>query len=231
MSDHCVLLPGLDGTGRLFDPFLTAKPERFTAQVISYPPKEIAYENLESYLKPKLPESRDFWLVAESFSGPLAVRIGAQGPPGLLGVVLVCSFVRSPRPFWLRALPWSLLCRVPSPAWVLRWTGAGFQASPELVRQVRAARESIGPAVVAGRLASVSTVDESESLVRCAIPTLYLRARRDRIVLRGSAEHIRRLKPDTEVAVLDGPHMLLQAAPASAWAAVGEFIDRHRAAG
>ena len=231
MSDHFVLLPGLDGTGRLFAPFLAARPGRFTAQVVPFPPNETAYQALEAYVRPRLPESQDFWLVAESFSGPLAARISAQGPPGLRGTVFVCSFVRSPRPFWLRALPWPLLCRLPSPAWALRWTSVGFETAPESVREARAVRRSIGPAVIAARLASVAAADESESLARCAIPMLYLRARRDRLVLRGSAEHIRNLKPDTEVAVLDGPHMLLQAAPARAWAAVSGFVDRHRATG
>jgi len=230
MSDHLVLLPGLDGTGRLFGPFLEAKPERFTAQVVSYPLDETAYEDLESYLRSRLPQSQDYWLVAESFSGPLAVRIGAEGPPGLLGVVLVCSFVRSPRPFWLRTLPWAVLCRLPSPALALRWTSVGFGASHELVRELRAVREQVAPAVIAGRLASVSTVDESESLACCETPTLYLRARHDKLVFRGSAEHIRRIKPNTEIAVLDGPHMLLQTAPVSAWGVVSEFIDQHRAA-
>lgn len=231
MSDHLVLLPGLDGTGRLFSAFLEIQPDRFTTEVTAYPPDETSYENLESHLRSNLPKSQPFWLVAESFSGPLAVRVGAEAPRGLLGIILVCAFVRSPRPLWLRALPWSLLCRLPSPALALRCTTVGFQVPHEFVREVQAVRRSAGPSVVAGRLASVSAVDESESLTRCTVPVLCLQARQDRLVLRKSAEHIRSLKPDTEVAILDGPHLLLQAAPARAWAAIGAFINRHRAAG
>lgn len=231
MIDHIVLLPGLDGTGRLFRSFVEITPDRFTVDVERYPAdKALSYDDLETRLRAELPEARPFWLLAESFSGPLAARLGSNGLAGLLGIIFVCSFVRSPRPFWMRALPWSLLCRLPASVQAVHW---GFEArgGPQgLVGEMIAARRSVEPRVIAARLRFMSAVDESASLRRCTVPTLYLRARRDRLVLRGSGRHIQQLKPDTQLAVLDTSHLLLQTAPAAAWFEIESFIDQHRPA-
>lgn len=230
MLDHLVLLPGLDGTGRLFRGFLEVMPARFTVDVKRYPPDVASYEDLESRLRSSLPEARPFWLIAESFSGPLAVRLGAGGLSGLLGIVLVCSFVRSPRPFWLRVLPWSLLCRLPAPVVAVRWAFTGWRASPEFVREAAAVQRGVKPAVAAARLRLIMRVDESKSLGLCAVPILYLQALRDRLVHSNSARHIQRIKPDTQLTVLDTSHLLLQTAQVSAWSAIEHFIDGHRPA-
>lgn len=225
-----MLLPGLDGTGELFRGFLEVKPARFTVDVKEYPLDAASYDDLESRLRSDLPEAGPFWLVAESFSGPLAVRVGAEGSSGLLGIILVCSFVRSPRPFWLRVLPWPLLCRLPTPKLAARWAFAGWKASPELIREAVGVLRRIKPSVVAARLGLIAEVDESERLGRCTVPILYLQGRRDRLVLRSSARHIQKLKPDTHLTVLDAPHLLLQTARVDAWAAIERFVDGHRRA-
>ena len=225
MSDHLVLLPGLDGTGQLFRWFLEAKPVRFTVDVKEYPLDAVSYDELESQLSSDLPEQQPFWLLAESFSGPLAVRLGAQGLSGLLGIILVCSFVRSPRPFWLRVLPLSLLCRLPAPLLAIRWAFAGLRASPEVVREAAAVHRRVEPSVAAARLGLIADVDESARLGRCTIPMLYLQARRDRLVLGSSARHVQRIKPETDLTQLDASHLLLQTAPVSAWSAIEHFID------
>lgn len=228
VTDHLVLLPGLDGTGKLFSAFLEVQPARFSVDVMTYPADAVSFDELEARLRSELPEGRPSWLVAESFSGPLAVSLAACGIPDLLGLVFVCSFVRCPRPFWLRVLPWRLLCRLPAPALGLRWAMTGLGAEKSLVGEVREVRRELEPATVVGRLESATAVDESRNLALCAVPALYLRGHRDRIVLRRSADHISGLKPDTEVTVLDAPHLLLQSVPVAAWAAIASFIDAHR---
>ena len=90
-----VLLPGLDGTGRLFAPLLRALPG-LEPIVVSYPCREVLdVQGLLHVIEGALP-TEPYILVAESFSGPLAVRVAARRPLGLRGLVLVASFVRSP---------------------------------------------------------------------------------------------------------------------------------------
>ena len=55
---------------------------------------------------------------------------------------------------------------------------------------------------------------------------VLLRARRDRLVRLESASRIQALRPSTELAHIDAPHLLLQANPAAAWSFVAPFLER-----
>ncbi len=93
-----VLLPGLDGTGRLFAPLLQEFPPEVESHVISYRPDvALGYEKLLQIVQSTLAQ-KPFVLVAESFSGPLALQIASTGLNHLRGVVLIASFVSNPRP-------------------------------------------------------------------------------------------------------------------------------------
>lgn len=94
-----VLLPGLDGTGLLFEAFVAFLGEDIDVIVVSYPADiPLGYPELESIARSLLPPDKPFYLLGESFSGPIALSIAASPPPGLLGVILCCSFARDPLP-------------------------------------------------------------------------------------------------------------------------------------
>lgn len=108
------MLPGLDGSSRLSPPFLSAlQAYGLSTQAITLPaqgPQDHA--TLAQRLWSQLP-SRPFILLAESFSGPLAVEMATRHPTGLRGLVLAATFARRPVP--LPAASAALL----SPAWPL----------------------------------------------------------------------------------------------------------------
>ena len=86
-----VLIPGLDGTGDLFAPFVAALGEVDT-QVISYPPdRAMDYAEHEAHVRSLLPREGEYVLLAESFSGPVGIAIAASNPAGLRGLILCCS--------------------------------------------------------------------------------------------------------------------------------------------
>jgi len=91
-----IVLPGLDGTGALTAPLGDTLRGSHDVEIISYPTNLTRYEDIAPWLAPQL-GSRDYALVAESFSGPLAIAIAAERPQGLKALVLVASFARSPR--------------------------------------------------------------------------------------------------------------------------------------
>ena len=94
-----VLLPGMDGTGELFAPFVAALGPDQAVTVVRYPAEPaLGYAELESFARAALPADRPFVLVGESFSGPIAIRIAADPPPNLVGVVLSTTFARAPLP-------------------------------------------------------------------------------------------------------------------------------------
>ena len=78
----------MDGTGELFGPLIQSMPESVTAEVLSYPQDPSAdYETLTEFVLAHLPKDEPFVLVAESFSGPLAVLVGPK-TQGLHAIIL-----------------------------------------------------------------------------------------------------------------------------------------------
>src|ERR1700678_115896 len=69
LSAKLVLLPGLDGTGKLFVEFLMALDLGSSAQVVSYPPDiPLGYDELEPLVRAALPTRGRFVILGESFS-------------------------------------------------------------------------------------------------------------------------------------------------------------------
>src|SRR5579859_1384445 len=115
-----LLLPGLDGTGKLFAAFLRALGPGVESRVVEYSPDEpLGYEELELRVRAALPRDRPFVLLGESFSGPIAMRIAAYPPPELAGVILCGTFARNPYPLLAWAGPLAFLLPIKSmPRWV-----------------------------------------------------------------------------------------------------------------
>ncbi|MFL6659962.1 MAG: alpha/beta fold hydrolase, partial [Massilia sp.] len=101
-------------------------------------------------------------------------------------------------------------------------------ATPALQGILRAQLERLSPAVLRARMHAVLTVDYTQQLSTVAMPVLYLQALQDRVVTAGSARHIQAHLPTVQVAALRGPHLLLQASPKEAAAAVDAFVQQVR---
>jgi pimeloyl-ACP methyl ester carboxylesterase len=222
MTTTLVLLPGMDGTGDLFAPFITALGPEVDAQVVRYPTHQaLGYAALVAQVRAALPSDRPYVLLGESFSGPIAIELAASAPPQLQGLVLCGTFARNPRPGLrpLRAvLPWLPLHW--APAWLVSHMLLGRFATPELRETLMVAVRQVAPAVLRARLQAVLDVDVSARLASIQVPTLYLQAERDRLVPPAAATLIAHHAPATQVASVDAPHGLLQAAPAVAAALI-----------
>jgi pimeloyl-ACP methyl ester carboxylesterase len=212
----------LDGTARLFDPFVSLAPAGVVVSCFALPndaPRN--YEQLAAWVIERLPDERVV-LVAESFSGPLAVMV-ANRCPQIAAVVLCASFIVPPVKLSAVWLP-SFLWHRPPPAFFIRLllTG-GDRALAESVR--RAVADAPGD-VIADRVATVLRVDVRDELAALDRPLLCLKATRDRIVRVDSTATIRALKADAELVDIDAPHLLLQSNPRAAWEVIAPFLAR-----
>jgi pimeloyl-[acyl-carrier protein] methyl ester esterase len=223
-----IILPGLDGTGSRLTAFLHEMQQVVPTRIIGYPPSEpMGYAQLESLVRRSLPQAERYVLLAESFSGPIAIRLAAKPPLGLVGLILCGSFAKNPFP-WLRAVR-ALAVRVPFkslPRWLrasLLWGSADPRSAP-----ARAERASalVDKAVIRQRLHELLTVDATARLEDIALPALILAASRDRIVPRSATRWLVERTPHSEAAEIDGPHLLLQSRPAETAAAVLRFLRR-----
>jgi len=220
-----VLLPGMDGTGALFEPFLLALDGAFKIRVVRYPVHGAqSYAVLGMHARKALPEEGRFIILGESFSGPIAVSLAAARPAGLVGVILCASFVSNPRPSigLLRHVAEKLPVGL-APLALLDAMLIG-RYSTERLREALAAALSLVPAdVLRRRLRAVLSVDVSAELRRIDVPLLYLQARYDRLVPSDAYRRIRQILPIAQIAPIPAPHFLLQAAPDEAAAAIIAF--------
>lgn len=213
-----VVLPGLDGTGRMLSAFARKLGD---ALVIAYPgDRVLSYLDLADYVAARLPRE-PFVLVAESFSGPVGALVAASRPEGLAGIVFAASFVRAPRRLpapligLLRHLPFRspALLGLAGPFTSGGWGGAGLG---EAVAQVDCA-------VLSGRLQQVLRVNCESAFARIDRPMLYLRPRQDRLVPSAAARTMARLNPRLAVREIEGPHFILQTRPEDSAQIVGDF--------
>ena len=224
-----VLLPGMDGTGDLLAPFVAALPRGRASIVARYPPdRRLGYDELLPRVRALLPSRGPFAIVAESFSGPLAIRLAAEAPPGLCALVLVATFASDPLPpalRWLSTAARPVLFRVDPPAAAVRAFAAGSDATDEQVAGLLAALRSVDPAVLAHRLREAIEVDVEARQADVRVPVLYVAGADDRVVLARSFERIRRRLPSVERVVLPAPHLVLFARPREAAREILRFVD------
>lgn len=197
----------MDGTGSLFGALREALGADRTVRVFSYAPELSRYDALlESLPSPDGPVV----LVAESFGGPLAVRLAARAPEHVLHVVLAASFVRAPRA--LPAALAALLLRVAPrpPALALRSSLASIDTPPALIADVRAAIAATPRATLARRMHEVLTVDARAALASLEMPVTCIVATQDRLVPERAAREAAMLARRGTVVSLDAPHLVLQ---------------------
>jgi pimeloyl-ACP methyl ester carboxylesterase len=219
-------LPGLDGTGRFFAPLVSALSPKLVAQVVAYPAEEpMGYGELEQRVREVLPRHEPFVLVAESFSGPIAVALAASPPKGLKGIVLCATFVRNPVPV-LGAFRWlvPLLPVWAAPGRLLGWFLLGRLSSRSWRTAISSALAVVSTRTIRSRLSAVLSVDVTTSLADAQVPVLYLRATQDRVVPCKAMTLVTETLPAAKVIPIDGPHFLLQARPDAAARAIEQFV-------
>lgn len=221
-----VLLPGMDGTGDLFEPLVNALSEAVSVKVVAYPPDAACgYGALQNLAEAALPTEGSIFLLGESFSGPIAIALAAKHPGRVKGVVLCCTFVRNPRPclapfkFMAALVPVSKL-----PIGVACAVLLGRYATWELRTALGHALAKVSGAAIRARLQAVLAVDARADLERVVAPILYLRAREDRLVPKHAADLIKEVQPSLQVIDVEGPHCLLQASPMAAARLIDAFI-------
>lgn len=232
MINRLVLLPGMHGTGELFSEFMNAIPEPKHVEALHYPTDvSLSYEQLLKVTQSFVPASNPYFLLAESFSTPLAIQFAATRPTNLKGLILCAGFASSPLTGPGRmaaALLAPLLFRLPVLEVAVNRFLIGPNPPESLQSSVRAAVSSVKPVVLTARLRSVLSCDVREALSHVAVPILFIHATKDKVVPRSCLEEIQRIKPDLHVAEIDGPHLILQREPQQSADAVTKFVEEFK---
>jgi pimeloyl-ACP methyl ester carboxylesterase len=217
-SSTCVL-PGLDGTNLLLDRFVELAPESTSPQVIPLPDDPVDdYQSLCDKLLPQIQEMQPCHLIAESFSGPIAVMLAQTFPQYIDRLTLVATFVDSPIPFIGRFLPWALLVRMPMPLMIAqRYFVCGDR---EMAIMLKRAVGRTSPTTLAKRIRLLMTVNVCAELARIQCPIQYIRPIHDRLVPKRCVDKIVGVNGRVIVQEIDGPHLIMQTYPERVWSAI-----------
>jgi pimeloyl-ACP methyl ester carboxylesterase len=230
MTSHqttLVMLPGLDGTGLVFDPLLKHLNEDIEAQVVRYPADRVmSFQEHVDFARKQLPLKKPFVLLAESFSGPIGLQILSDPPDNLKGVLLVATFARHPTPFFLDAglyLPQQLILNLFSKTFLGRFFCLGG-ASPESVDILQNALKSVKLNVLSNRLKILAELPPPPE-ISFSGPCLYLQAKNDLLVPERATVPLKQLLPQLQIEQVPGPHITLLAHPETGAQRISNFIS------
>lgn len=209
-----VLLPGLDGTGLLFKPFLEILPDDLEAIVITYPTAEcLNYEQLVDWVITQLPDE-GYILVAESFSGHIAYLTGLRNPKHLKSVVFIATFLTNPRPYLLslsKVLPLNLLLKLSIPNFLIKRFLLGSSINDKTIKLLKQAIKQVDTKVLASRLRLITQIKTPNQV--CHIQSIYIQASNDKLIRNNSIDTFKEVFSNLKTFNIKGPHFLMQSNP------------------
>lgn len=224
---HLCLLPGLDGTGRLYAPLREALGDAYATETLAYDGARFdGYAALAETVEPALHRHAEVVLVAESFAGPLAVMLAHRNPGRVRAMVLAASFVRRPLPF--SAACAAMLERLPAvapPMFVLERMLAGGGLPLPLRAEFRAILDALPVEDMRRRALAALCVDVRRKLAALDVPVLYLQARQDRLIRPRAGREVVDVARRAHHVAIDAPHFLFQLAPRAAAEAMARFLQ------
>ena len=224
-----VILPGMDGTGKLCRRFVNCVRDKGKVLIASYPNDRcVQLVDLENQIIEILEQRSPCVLIAESFSGPIALRVAVRRPGAVSGVVLCGSFVSSPVPRSLRWFMWlvaGVAVRALGARSVVVRLLASEECPPDTVTEIREALESVPWRILAKRMRQMIRIDARSDLEALRIPILFIQGTKDRVVSLEAWRQVAAVKADVSRVLIEGPHLLLMCKPKAVYAAIEAFIS------
>ena len=228
-NQSLILMPGLDGTGLSFEPFLKFIPDNVKITIIRYPTdKLLSFEETVECAAAQVAPGQPGIVIAESFSGPVAVEMIASGRVAAKALVLCATFAKSPHPIiWsvIRFLRLPMLIRPEMPALFFKMILGDNKLIASLVPLWKKVHADVPALVMNHRLELINRVDVTKSLTKLSLPCLYLQATDDRVVSSASLTDFKRCIPHLVIQRIKTPHFILQAAPRDCLEAIEQFMS------
>lgn len=220
-----VLLPGLDGTGELFTSFLAALGSDYSTVIVRYINEKYFDDYVESVVS--LLPVHGAVLIAESFSGPIALEVARRFPHKIDRIVLCATFASSPFRNLARLsgfIPEYFFNLKPLRRFLLQKlcldSGSEDSGMEDILRVIQA----IPACLVKSRLKVLAGIDMYACLSEISAQVLYLQAMQDKLVNVDLGDRLIRSLTNVTVQMIDGPHLLLQTRPEECAERIRKFI-------
>ncbi len=222
------MLPGLDGSGALFGPLLAVLPEELIPVVVSYPrDKVLFYEQLMPYIREVMPWGEPYVLLAESFSGPLALKFAAEQPENIDAIVLSSAFfskISAPSGSWTRFFTNQKWVENATPDSAIKQLVAGGVCEPAVLAGIKSAIKSVSPEVLSHRVKLMFEINLTAALEEIRSPILCLAGTQDKLGAAQAMQELLKVKEGSSYVTFDTSHLILQTKPREAIEAILKFL-------
>lgn len=222
---NIILLPGFDGTGVLYAPLQAALGDAYSTTVITYR-DEVTFNDYVESVASNL-TSDQIVLIAESFSGPIALELIKRYPSKIKCAVLCATFAMSPFRYLAglsRFVPTLLFRLNIAQEIILRYFCFDRKSAPSLIEKSLSVIQSVPADVIKNRIMVLAGINMYPSLSQMVIPVLYLQAINDRIVSEDLSNRLVSGLSNVTVQKIEGPHLLFQSRPDECVVHIRSFI-------
>ncbi len=220
-------MPGLDGTGISFEPLRRFLPHNIAATVIRYPSDRLlSFADTVDCAFEQIAGEQDI-IVAESFSGPVAIALLGSGRVKAKGVLLCATFARLPKRFAflnMNALPLEFGFRAPFQNLLLRYFIGNAKKRQSLESMQERIAEIVPVKTIVHRIRLLSSLDVRPWLPHLKMPCWYIRPTRDRLLPAKVATDFVQAIPHLVIKEIPTSHFVLQSEPAVSAAVIEEFM-------
>ena len=211
---NLILLPGLDGTGALFDDLVDQLEEKFHIICLSYPSNQhCSLDDLAQMVKDKMPDPQNTIILAESFSGLVALTLLEKLLIHPKGIIFGMCFVEPPFKALLRVVSKIPIKHIPwihIPDAMYRKFCLGNSATKQQVKNLQKVLSKVNPGVIFQRLRLIETFRIPDQSKNWDIPCGYIQATMDRLISYKAAFWFSQNFQSFSLKTIPGPHFLMQ---------------------
>ena len=213
MELKILFLPGLDGTGLLFEDLLAQLPTTVDVEVISM--DELSGSSYVEQAKEIATNVRGakILLVAESYSGRVAYELCELLGSNIKGIVFIASFIETPSTIskLARFIPVMLLKPHSASIWLLGKVGFSGFGNERLIRRVFSSISVADKTKLKSRLINIANLSSASK--KHTTPIVYIRPSHDWLVDTKAVETVCTVFTSAEVVTLQGGHFIAQSDP------------------
>ena len=207
-----VLLPGVDGTGRLFEQLL----QNYSGETQVIPLPESGSQShavMAEYICKQLPDE-DVILLAESYSGSIVPHLLNMPDCRIKAVVFTASFLSPPNKSLLalaQHAPIHWLSGLPCTSFVHKALFLGRSVPSSTLKEFVEVLHSVPESVLKQRLQELQNIEIPH--IEYEVPAAYIQATQDKLVLPHKSQEMNAAFKNISYYRIEAPHFVLQAKP------------------
>ncbi len=208
-----ILLPGMDGTGKLFDPLIKLLPEAIDKEVIPLSSLKEGDAESQAYEIARRLGEEQIVIFAESYSGIIAYQLCQINTLNIKHVIFAASFLSRPSYFsrFGYLAPLSIIRFNLLPEFLLSWLFFGSVHRIELVKLFLSALQLVSNTTLKRRLKNIACMVEPDKTIQTACT--YLQASNDKLVNKKAIISFQKLCINLHVKQIIGGHFIAQSNP------------------